>query len=176
MIQHIYDSNYNTHLSSQELIYYVKVFAAADKYDVSSLRVLVVSKFTVLMGQKWSSSQQEFCTVIKHLCGPNAIGYADSSLQRAAAAFCSKNILSLTKLDEFVSMLEACGPFAARLLATFLKDKNVIYASRCRKCISARNDRPQLARGRCCSTCGKPPPTHVFGVAETLQSYSIMKL
>jgi hypothetical protein len=77
MIQHIYDSNYNTHLSSQELIYYVKVFAAADKYDVSSLRVLVVSKFTVLMGQKWSSSQQEFCTVIKHLCGPNAIGYAD---------------------------------------------------------------------------------------------------
>jgi hypothetical protein len=178
MIQHIYDSDQTIYLSSPitDLMYHVNVFAAADKYDVPSLRVLVVNKFTVLMGKKWSSSQQEFCMVIQHLCGPNAASYADPSLQKAAAAFCFKNILSLTKLDAFVTMLEACGPFAARLLATFLKDKNVIHSLRCQRCIPASENRhQQLASGRC-SMCDKPPYTNRLGVTEKLQSYSIMEL
>jgi hypothetical protein len=60
MIQHIYDSDQTVYLSTPitELMCHVNIFAAADKYDVPSLRVLVVNKFTVLMGQKWSSSQQ----------------------------------------------------------------------------------------------------------------------
>jgi hypothetical protein len=104
MIQHIYDSDQTIYVSSPitQLMYHVNVFVAADKYDVPSLRVLVVSRLTQLMEQKWSTSQQnqqEFCTVIRCLCGLNAVRLADTSLQKAAAAFCSTNILRLVKLS-----------------------------------------------------------------------------
>jgi hypothetical protein len=177
MIQHIYDSDQTVYLSTPitELMCHVNIFAAADKYDVPSLRVLVVNKFTVLMGQKWSSSQQEFCTAIQHLCGPNAASYADSSLQKAAAAFCIRNIVRLTKVDAFVSMLEECGPFAARLLATFLGDKEIVSTLRCQRCkASSTKHLQQLASGRCCFTCGASESNGIG--TRTFPSYTFMEL
>jgi hypothetical protein len=161
-------------------MYHVNIFAAADKYDVPSLRVLVVSRFTQLMEQKWSTSQQsqqEFCTVIQCLCGLNAVRLADTSLQKAASAFCSTNILCLVHIDAFLRMLEECGPFAAHLLSAFLKNKRVMHTLKCRKCILASENRHQQpVLGRCCSGCGARPSTNMLGVAEKLQSYSIMEL
>ncbi|KAI4849147.1 hypothetical protein E4T44_03528 [Aureobasidium sp. EXF-8845] len=179
MIQHIYDSDQTIYLSSPitELMYHVNVFAAADKYDVPSLRVLVVSRFTQLMEQKWSTNQQEFCTVIQCLCGLNAVRLADTSLQKAAAAFCSTNMLSLIKLDAFVSMLEKCGPFAARLLSAFLKNKRVINTFRCETCRSpARLIRTAHREETRCFTCKVCPSTRDIGDNESYKRYSILEL
>ncbi|KAI4782296.1 hypothetical protein E4T52_02819 [Aureobasidium sp. EXF-3400] len=117
MIRHIYDPNQHVYLALtiKAFMFHVNVFAAADKYNVPSLRVLVIPRFTQLMMQRWSTNQQEFCRLIRYLCGPTAPNFADTSLQRSAAAFCSENITDLIKLDAFVSTLEECGPLAASL-------------------------------------------------------------
>jgi hypothetical protein len=126
MIQHIYDPDKPLDLSSpfSDMMFYVNVFAAADKYDVPLLRVLVVDRFTESMGLKLKISQQEFCTVIQRLCGPTAVSFADASLQKTAAAFCAKHIRELIKVEAFVSMLENGEPFAGRLLTTVLRGAN----------------------------------------------------
>jgi hypothetical protein len=176
MIQHIYDPDKPLDLSSpfSDMMFHINVFAAADKYDVPSLRVLVVSRFTQLMKERQSTSQQEFCTVIRHLCGQNAVSLADASLQKSAAAFCSERICSLNKSDVFVNMLEECGTFAARLLTTFLKDKKFIYTFRCQKCVAISRLPRQEARDKSCFTCGVYPPD--IGDAGTHERYCIMEL
>jgi hypothetical protein len=145
MIRHTYDPSQTVYPSSPitHLMFHVNVFAAADKYDVPSLRVLVVNKFTQLMKQRYSTSQQEFCTTIQHLCGPAAASFADTSLQKATASYCSDNIRSLIKLDAFVSMLEECGPFTVQLLTTTLRHKSVIETYRCPNCILNESHSPQ---------------------------------
>jgi hypothetical protein len=104
MIQHICDSEQTIYLSSPipDLMFHVNVFAAADKYDVPSLRVLVVSKFVQLMNRRWSNSQQEFCTVVRHLYGPTAPNFADTSLQQSAITFCSEKIKDLPHQARYV--------------------------------------------------------------------------
>jgi hypothetical protein len=178
MIQHIYDPHGTSYLSSPvtDLMHHVNVFAAADKYDVPSLRIPVVSRFAQLLLQKWVD-KQEFCTIIQHLCGPNAVSFADTSLQRSAAAFCSGHISSLVKLDAFVSMLEECGPFAARLLTTFLKDKTFVHTFRCQECISASARRfPRPSGVKKCFTCGSSESIGQLGGTGTHKRYSIMEL
>jgi hypothetical protein len=142
MIQHICDSEQTIYLSSPipDLMFHVNVFAAADKYDVPSLRVLVVSKFVQLMNRRWSNSQQEFCTVVRHLYGPTAPNFADTSLQQSAITFCSEKIKDLIKLGTFASTLAECGNLAAELLVIVFKDKNVVLTSRCQKCKAASAD------------------------------------
>jgi hypothetical protein len=178
MVRHIYDLDQTVYLSTfkPDLMFHVNVFAAADKYDVPSLRVLVVSKFTQLMRQQWRTSQGEFCMVIQRLCGPDAVSFADASLRRAATEVCTESMLTLIKLDTFVDTLEDCGPFAARLLATFLKDKRVIHSLRCQKCRSTSERALRSDLKNRCFTCGNSPSTNTFGVAEKLQSYTIMEL
>jgi len=156
MIRHIYDpddtgysSSAPSHMMFQvslsappEMMSQVNVFAAADKYDVPSLRVLVMSNFTQSMEHKWQTNPQEFCTVIQRLCGPTAVRFADASLQISAASFCSDHIRDLVKNDAFVNMLEEGEPFAGRLLTAVIKgtaDK-VIQTFRCQQCKSASDD------------------------------------
>ncbi|KEQ74816.1 hypothetical protein M436DRAFT_62257 [Aureobasidium namibiae CBS 147.97] len=99
MIRHIYDPEDTVYPSTTcpsfvppEMMSQVNVFAAADKYDVPSLRVLVISVFTRSMEHKWQNNPQEFCAVIQRLCGPTAVRFADPSLQISAASFCSEHI------------------------------------------------------------------------------------
>jgi len=155
MIRHIYDPGQTIYLSSPttDLMFHVNVFTAADKYDVPSLRVLVVKRFAQLMEQKWSTSQQEFCKVIQRLCGPAAARFADPSLQKAAAKFCSDNIRGLIKLDTFVDVLEECGPFATHLLTTALRNKHVMDTYRCQDCISSTGRKLRRLPGPRCFTC-----------------------
>jgi len=155
MIRHIYDPGQTTYLSISitDLMFHVNVFTAADKYDVPSLRVLVAKRFTQLMEQKWSTSQQEFCKVIRRLCGPAAARFADPSLQKVAAKVCSDNITGLIKLGTFVNVLEECGPFAAHLLTTALTNKRVMETYRCQDCISSTGRELQRLSGRRCFTC-----------------------
>ncbi|THW16014.1 hypothetical protein D6D25_07140 [Aureobasidium pullulans] len=94
---------------------------AADKYDVPSLRALVVDKIPGLMKQTWLTNQEEFCKAIRRLCAPDAVVFADKSLQASAASFCSTYISTLIKNDRFVQMLEEGEPFAGRLLTAVLK-------------------------------------------------------
>lgn len=165
MIRHIYDPSQTTYPSSPitDLMFHVNVFAAADKYDVPCLRVLVVKKFPQLMDQKWSTSQQEFCTVVQRLCGPAAARFADPSLQKATAAFCLHNTKGLIKSDAFVSMLEGCGPFAARLLTSTLRSQPVMETYRCLDCISNTGLEPRSYHERRCFTCNTPRATMMDG-------------
>jgi hypothetical protein len=67
MIRHIYDIPYDQMLvdntvddsaaysTNEDLLFHIGVFTAADKYDVASLRPLVVKKFKDLMETNWES-------------------------------------------------------------------------------------------------------------------------
>lgn len=62
MIRHIYDYPYDLSYESGPplssitgLVFHINVFAAADKYDVHSLRKLVLDKFAGLMEKKMES-------------------------------------------------------------------------------------------------------------------------
>jgi len=135
---------------------HVNVFAAADKYDVPLLRLLVADKFTLLMEQKWRIDDKDFCAVIERLCGPSAASFADASLQMTAAAFCSKHIRDLIKLEAFVSMLEKGEPFAGRLLTTVLQGTSdgVIKTVRCHACKHVSDDVINASLKRKCISCG----------------------
>jgi len=103
MVRHIYDFPYDCSYDAgpllltavMDLMFHINVFAAADKYDVPSRRVLVVEKFAQLMTHKWSASRQEFCAAVQRLCGPEAVMFADKSLQKFTSKFCSTHILDL---------------------------------------------------------------------------------
>jgi hypothetical protein len=95
MIRHMYHLPYDKMLqentvdgsavysTNKDLLFHIAVFTAADKYDVASLRPLVVKKFKDLM-EIWQSSPK-FATSIQKLMGPSAGHLADDTLQAAAA-------------------------------------------------------------------------------------------
>lgn len=93
IIRHIYGFPYDCSYDAgppplailTDLMFHINVFAAADKYDVPSLRMIVVEKFAQLMTHKWSASREEFCAAVQRLCGPEAVMFADNSLQAFAA-------------------------------------------------------------------------------------------
>ncbi|KAI4732099.1 hypothetical protein E4T49_00141 [Aureobasidium sp. EXF-10728] len=115
MIRHIYDLPYDQMLEentgddtpacsiNEDLMFHIGVFTAADKYDVKSLRPLVVKKFESLMETNWES--ESFTSIIAKLTGPSADHLADHTLQAAAASFCANNPLKLVKVDNFVNMV-----------------------------------------------------------------------
>ncbi|KAH0399124.1 hypothetical protein KCU89_g6529, partial [Aureobasidium melanogenum] len=170
MISHIYNLFYDQSLFTPDLMFHINVFAAADKYDVPSLRALVVGKLPQLMNQKWSTNQTEFCKVIQRLCGPNAADFADKSLQASAASFCSEHIMDLIKLDPFVSMLEEGEPFAGRLLTAVLrgKAKCVMETFVCSNCKSASEDKIKKNLGQTCISCN---PRYIGGFGGALTHY-----
>lgn len=177
MICHIYDLLYDQYLYPAppitDLMFHVNVFATADKYDVPSLRALVVLKFTQLMNQKWSVSQVEFCTVIQRLCGPDAASFADRSLQASAASFCSEHITDLIKLDPFVSMLEEGEPFAGHLLTAVLRGKAscVMETFVCSRCKSVSEDDIKRNIGQTCISCNSKHSPSGFGGVASLGHY-----
>lgn len=130
MIRHIYDLPYDQMLegnisddtaaysTNEDLLFHIAVFTAADKYDVATLRPLVVKKFEDLMETTWEGEQ--FATAIQKLTGPSAGHLADSTLQAAAAAFCAKHLKKLIKSGEFVKMIKEEEPFTGRLLSDFM--------------------------------------------------------
>jgi len=133
MIRHIYDLPYDQMLeentanddsaaysTNEDLLFHIGVFTAADKYDVASLRPLVVKKFEDLMETNWEG--ESFATSIQKLIGPSASPLADNTLRAAAAAFCAKNIAQLVKKDAFVKMIHEEEPFIGRLLTGFLNN------------------------------------------------------
>jgi hypothetical protein len=132
MIRHMYDLPYDQMLvdntvddsaaysTNKDLILHIGVFTTADKYDIASLRPLVVKKFESLMESNWESDS--FATCIQKLTGPSAGHVADKSLQAAAAAFCAKNLPQLVKKDAFVKMIHEEEPFTGRLLTGFLNN------------------------------------------------------
>ncbi|THW99234.1 hypothetical protein D6D18_04835 [Aureobasidium pullulans] len=168
MIRHIYDLPYDQMLeantsddtaaysTNEDLLFHIAVFTAADKYDVSTLRPLVVKKFEDLMETTWEGEQ--FTTAIQKLTGPSAGHLADNTLQAAAAAFCAKNLTKLIKKEAFVNMIQEEEPFTGRLLAglfnregesdaeltlkacqsckAFVEQNLSIYLQRCLRCNS----------------------------------------
>lgn len=140
MIRHIYDLPYDQMLeqttvndkdddsaaysTNEDLLFHIAVFTAADKYDIASLRPLVVRKFESLMETNWEG--ESFAASIQRLVGPSAGHLADNTLQAAAAAFCAKHLPRLVKKDDFVKMIHEMEPFTGRLLTGFLKDKQVL--------------------------------------------------
>ncbi|KAG9652277.1 hypothetical protein KCU64_g8417, partial [Aureobasidium melanogenum] len=177
MIRHIYDLFYEQDLFTSQfildLMFHVNVFAAADKYDVPSLRAVVVHKFPQLMNQRWSTSQTEFCKVIQRLCGPNAANFADESLQASAASFCSEHIMDLIKLDPFVSMLEEGEPFAGRLLTAVLRGKanGVMETFVCSGCKSVSEDDIKKKVRQTCISCNSSYSAGRLGVVAPLGHY-----
>ncbi|KAH0360350.1 hypothetical protein KCU65_g9457, partial [Aureobasidium melanogenum] len=164
VIRHIYGFPYDYLYESgppftfviTDLMFHINVFTAADKYDVPSLRVLVVENFVQLMDLKWSADPKEFCTAVQRLCGPNATAFAaDRSLQASAASFCSKHITNLVKFDVFVSMLEEGEPFAGRLLTAVMRGKSesVMKTVRCYSCSRIEDDAIRTRLGERCINC-----------------------
>ncbi|KAG9598890.1 hypothetical protein KCU77_g6244, partial [Aureobasidium melanogenum] len=139
MIRHIYGLRYDKMLeentvddsaafsTNEDLLFHISVFTAADKYDVASLRPLVVNKFEGLMETSWES--ESFATSMQKLTGPSAGHLADNTLQAAAAAFCARNLLKLIKKDSFVKMIQEEEPFTGRLLTNYLGGGNWDYYS-----------------------------------------------
>ncbi|KAG9524724.1 hypothetical protein KCV07_g1658, partial [Aureobasidium melanogenum] len=182
MIRHIYDLPYDQMLdvnsvddsaaysTNEDLLFHIAVFTAADKYDVASLRPLVVKKFEDLMETNWES--ESFATSIQKLTGPSAGHLADNTLQAAAAAFCAKNLTKLIKKDEFVEMIQEQEPFTGRLLTGFLTG-GFMETVQLRTCsgVSCRNTEPSesslQALWSCCVVCGydvnKSYSTDTFG-------------
>ncbi|KAI4744536.1 hypothetical protein E4T50_05144 [Aureobasidium sp. EXF-12298] len=131
MIRHMYDLPYDQVLedntaddsaaysTNEDLLFHIGVFTTADKYDVASLRPLVVKKFEALMETNWES--ETFATSIQKLTGPSAGHLADTSLQATAAAFCTEKLPELIKNDAFVKMIQDEEPFAGRLLTGLLR-------------------------------------------------------
>ncbi|KAG9652276.1 hypothetical protein KCU95_g5253, partial [Aureobasidium melanogenum] len=180
MIRHIYDlpydqmlegstvdgvTNYNT---NQDLLFHIDVFTAADKYDVASLRPLVVKKFKDLM-EIWRSSPK-FATSIQKLMGPSAGHLADDTLQAAAVEFCAKNLRTLIHVGDFVNIIQEEEPFAGRLLASFLNEclpdgTVTIQLKTCKK-PSCRHAKPSAGRFRCltthCIVCATSANTELF--------------
>lgn len=164
MVRHIYDLPYDQVLASgtkfttiiTDLTFHINVFEAADKYDVPSLRVLVVSRFSYLMRQSWQSEIEDFCSAINRLCGPPAVHLADISLQAAAASFCSAHILDLIKMEAFVRMIEEGEPFAGRLLTRVLNGKvdGLFKAYKCIDCRDVSDEVVRDALSRKCINCG----------------------
>lgn len=130
MIRHIYGLRYDKMLeentlddaaafsTNEDLLFHIAVFTAADKYDVASLRPLVVKKFEGLMETSWES--ENFAISMQKLTGPSAGHLADNTLQAATAAFCARNLLKLIKKDAFVKMIQEEEPFTGRLLTNYL--------------------------------------------------------
>lgn len=161
MIRHIYDLPYDNMLeentvddsaaysTNEDLLFHINVYAVADKYDVPSLRPIVVKKFEDLMEITWESD--DFTTSIQKLTGSSMGHVADPSLQAAAAAFCAKHLHKLAKQNDFVEMIQEEGPFVGRLLIGYLngpKDKTMLM--KCRAC-SSKN---LAAFDYTCAFCG----------------------
>ncbi|THY98306.1 hypothetical protein D6C92_02931 [Aureobasidium pullulans] len=161
MIRHLYDLPYDqasvlfSGSASADLMFHINVFETADKYDVPSLRALVVGKFTGLMEQIWSAKREEVCKAIQRLCAPGAVSFADKSLQASAASFCSSHIMDLIQIDSFVTMLEEGEPFAGRLLTAVLRGNSgsVIRTNKCSKCESLPDSTIQANLSQKCIGC-----------------------
>jgi hypothetical protein len=136
MIRHIYDLPYDQMLvestvddsasysTNEDLLFHIGAFTAADKYDVASLRPLVVKKFEGLMETNWEG--ENFAASVQKLIGPSAGHLADNALQTAAAAFCSKHLTKLVKKDAFVKMIHEEEPFTGRLLTGYLNNERQV--------------------------------------------------
>ncbi|KAI4732053.1 hypothetical protein E4T49_00139 [Aureobasidium sp. EXF-10728] len=177
MIRHIYDLTYDGFAppftpGNTDLMFHIDVFASADKYFVPSLRPLVVQRFTQLMQATWSARQQDFCKAIQRLCGPDAVSFADKSLQASAALFCSEHIMDLIKLDAFVKTLEDGEPFAGRLLTAVLRGKAdcVVKTVRCHDCKSVPDEKIKQSLGQKCIGCNSIHPAY-FGPSSSHEHY-----
>ncbi|THV73809.1 hypothetical protein D6C92_02930 [Aureobasidium pullulans] len=165
MIRHIYDLPYDQMLegntsddtaaysTNEDLLFYIAVFTAADKYDVSTLRPLVVKKFEDLMETTWEGDQ--FATAIQKLTGPSAGHLADNTLQTAAATFCAKNLTKLIKKETFVKMIQDEEPFSGRLLTGFVTGISALPPVPFFRCQQSK-----------CKELGERDPAFLSGVRE----------
>jgi hypothetical protein len=151
----------NTDSTNEDLLFHIGVFTAADKYDVATLRPLVVSKFESLMDTNWES--ESFATSIQRLTGPSAGHIADNSLQVAAAKFCATNLPDLLKNESFVKMIHEEEPFTGRLLTGFLNGgyipgKSITVQMKTCKKLVCRYTEPSESALQClttgCVVCG----------------------
>lgn len=150
MIRHIYGLPYGNTIKEKseddnasasvkaDLIFLVHLFIAADKYDVPSLRPLVVEEFEDLMHTNWKGDQ--FIPSMQMLCGPSAGHLADNSLQVAAASFCADHLDRLLKHDSFAAMIRKEEPFAGQLLTRFANRTNGITLYACDACKSISDE------------------------------------
>jgi hypothetical protein len=182
MIRHIYDLPYDQMLednivddhlpfytsvctdsdsTNEDLLFHIGVFTAADKYDVASLRPLVVRKFEGLMETNWEG--EGFATGIQRLIGSSAGHLADNTLQTAVATFCAKHLPHLIKNEHFVKVIHEEEPFTGRLLTSFVNQGHIpdepimVQLRACRK-PTCRNTEPSEASLQCllsrCVVCG----------------------
>lgn len=155
----------NNDSTNEDLLFHIGVFTAADKYDVASLRPLVVKKFNALMETNWES--ESFATSIQKLTGPSAGHLADNTLQATAASFCAEKLPQLIKSDAFVKMIQEEEPFTGRLLTGFLRGGNgdsIIQLKTCKKS-DCRNTDPSTVKDFShpyCVVCGTGAGTRVY--------------
>ncbi|KAH0288794.1 hypothetical protein KCU62_g4947, partial [Aureobasidium sp. EXF-3399] len=143
----------DTDSTNEDLLFHIGIFTAADKYDVATLRPLVVKKFKALMETNWES--ESFATSIQKFTGPSAGHLADNTLQTAAAAFCAEKLPQLIKSDAFVKMIQEEEPFTGRLLTGFLEGGNGDYIIQLKTCKKSdcRNTDPSTAKDFSCPHC-----------------------
>ncbi|THZ60531.1 hypothetical protein D6C86_04964 [Aureobasidium pullulans] len=189
MIRYIYDLPYDkvlegkpvddtsAYITKDDLPFHIAVFTAADKYDVCTLRPLIVKRFEELMEATWKGKQ--FAADIQKLIGPSAGVSADNTLRAAAAAFCAKNLTELVKEDSFVKMIQKEEPFTGRLLTDLLgtKESDSITLKRCTapSCHNkAEKDVSYHKFLKCCVHCGGDGSYEVYenhGYHRGLENY-----
>jgi hypothetical protein len=183
MIRHMYDLPYDQMLvdntandsaaysTNEDLLFHIGVFTAADKYDVASLRPLVVKKFESLMETNWEG--ENFAASIQKLTGPSAGHLADNTLQAAAAAFCSKHLIQLVDNDAFVKMVQQEEPFTGRLLTDFLRVEEhtegcpIIQVKTCKRPVCLNIEPSEISRlNTNCIACGANANTYASGLVD----------
>ncbi|KAF1345124.1 hypothetical protein BDV97DRAFT_372359 [Delphinella strobiligena] len=153
MIRHIYDlpydqiaddavpeSAYPIHIDdenktcSNNLMFHIGVFTVADKYDVPSLRALVVKVVKRVMEASWVSDQ--FIAAVKATCFLTAPNLADNSLQQAFASFCASKFDDIVLKPTFKAILEEENSLGSMLLIERMKEgsKDGQHLWRCEDC------------------------------------------
>ncbi|GAB7356779.1 hypothetical protein MBLNU459_g7673t2 [Dothideomycetes sp. NU459] len=98
----------------KDLIFHIDTFVLANKYDVPSLRILVIEKLEKRMLISWKNP--EFADAVKAVWSLDNNSLVDPALRDLVLAFCSDRMPSLIKIPRFVDMIEKEEPFLGKLL------------------------------------------------------------
>lgn len=136
-------------------MFHIGVFTVADKYDVPSLRALVVKVIKRVMEASWESNQ--FIAAVKATCFLTAPKLADNTLQQAIASFCASKYDDIVLEPAFKAILEEEDSLGSMLLIERMKGEMTggLHLWRCYNCSAYAATKDHIAsRSRCSNyTC-----------------------
>lgn len=97
-----------------QLLYNVKLFATADKYDVPTFRSRIVTRARICLLNlpKEDYGSSEFLEALRD----TSTYVGDHSLQDCLFQFCAERMLELTNISDFKEMLKESPTLSVRLL------------------------------------------------------------